>query len=308
MGISIKAVADYLRELIGSPHNSISGEMILNDEQNSVQMRLRYNETIVFEESNGTTRDGIAELIRNSAPAVMEGFEPQNLAFYYLEKALEATDEKVKQGHYREIHRLLNVVYSEYERGEKQYVQAINVEGAMYITQKRYEEAIEEFERAIAIDPSNDGVYSNWGAALARQNRFEDAIEKYEIAANINSDVATTHLNWGIALYNMQNYAGAIERLSIAADMGAHPYLHSVHLSLGRALELSGDLERAIEHYNEAIRINREPLVVHCLLGRATQGVNLNKTNASRLELLRKRSSIDPDSADCARHIRPSSQ
>ena len=51
----------------------------------------------------------------------------------------------------------------------------------------KFEEAIECYDKALAIDPQNSNILSNKGLSLHNQGKFEEAIECYDKALAINS-------------------------------------------------------------------------------------------------------------------------
>ena len=85
--------------------------------------------------------------------------------------------------------------------------------------QGKLEEAIEAYNKALAIKPDYAEAYNNMGNALKEQGKLEEAIEAYNKALAIKPDYAE-------AYYNM-----------------------------GNALKEQGKLEEAIEAYNKALAI-----------------------------------------------------
>jgi tetratricopeptide (TPR) repeat protein len=51
---------------------------------------------------------------------------------------------------------------------------------------KRYEEALETFEKASEINPENAGLWTNLGFALTKLERFRDALEAFEKSISLN--------------------------------------------------------------------------------------------------------------------------
>jgi hypothetical protein len=68
--------------------------------------------------------------------------------------------------------------------------------------QGKLEEAMEAFNKALAIKPDYTEAYSNMGVALKDQGKLEEAIEAYNKALSIKPDYAEAHYNSSFVLLN----------------------------------------------------------------------------------------------------------
>ena len=64
----------------------------------------------------------------------------------------------------------------------------------------RIDEAIANYDRAIAIDPAYTHAYNNRGISLCMAGRFEEAVASYNKALVLNPFYAEAYFNRGIAL------------------------------------------------------------------------------------------------------------
>jgi len=126
--------------------------------------------------------------------------------------------------------------------------------GLLLKDQGRIEEAMEQLQEAVQINPNWCESLNNLGLALAAQRRFDEAIARYRRAIQINPDFAKALNNLGVALNAegrfkeaMQNYYRAIQ-----IDPGqAEP-----HSNLGVALSQLGHTREAVVQYREALKLN----------------------------------------------------
>ena len=96
--------------------------------------------------------------------------------------------------------------------------------------QGKLEEAIEAYNKALAIKPDYAEAYNNMGNTLQEQGKLEEAIEAYNKALAIKPDYAEAYNN------------------------------------MGNALQEQGKLEEAIEAYNKALAIKPDYAEAqHCL-------------------------------------------
>ena len=61
----------------------------------------------------------------------------------------------------------------------------------------RFDEAIENYRKAIQINPNYSEALNNLGVALADKGRFDEAIENFRKAIQINPNRTETYINLG---------------------------------------------------------------------------------------------------------------
>ena len=74
-----------------------------------------------------------------------------------------------------------------------------------------YQKAIENYTKAIEIDPKNAKAYNNRGNAYSRLRKYKEAIENYTKAIEIDPKNAKAYYNRGIAYKGLEKYDNAIE-------------------------------------------------------------------------------------------------
>jgi len=71
--------------------------------------------------------------------------------------------------------------------------------GMMHVMAKRWDKAIEDFTRAIDLDPNNVSAFTNRGGANDELKRYEEAIEDYNRAIELDPNNAYTYYNRSLA-------------------------------------------------------------------------------------------------------------
>ncbi len=132
-------------------------------------------------------------------------------------------------------------------------------------TKGRLDEAIAEWEKALAAEPDDARAHNNLGLALARQGRYDEAIPHYEKALQLDSQYDVIHLNLGRALAAKGRLDEAIPHLQRAAERS--PDNADAQQSLGQALMARGLLTDALPHFENAVRINPGLADAHYFLG-----------------------------------------
>jgi tetratricopeptide (TPR) repeat protein len=117
----------------------------------------------------------------------------------------------------------------------------------------RYQEAIEQFERAIAIDPTRPDVglaHRSLGLTWASLGQPEKAISHLQLAIRLRPDVAKDHGALGSLLLDVHRFRDAVQQLELAvrqqpADVLALANLASVYANLGRGSEAIAAAQQA---------------------------------------------------------------
>lgn len=122
-----------------------------------------------------------------------------------------------------------------------------------YALQERGElaAALECYEEAVALDPSQAMAHNNLGNAYQALGRAEEAVAAFRSAIAADESLAEAHFNLGIALHRADALAEAAECYRTALKF--KPTLADATLNLGFLLEQQGDLRGAAESYRAAI-------------------------------------------------------
>ncbi|MGQ9630507.1 MAG: tetratricopeptide repeat protein [bacterium] len=145
--------------------------------------------------------------------------------------------------------------------------------GVEYSSRGDDQKAVEEYERAIAIDPSMVEAYNNLANAYRRQGDDERATPLLEKAISIDPEYADAHLNLGATYMDAERNEEAMEHLLKAMELGletAEAYgklgefflwlneLQHAEASLKRSLEMEDDLEVRKELYMVLVAQRKE--------------------------------------------------
>jgi tetratricopeptide (TPR) repeat protein len=120
--------------------------------------------------------------------------------------------------------------------------------------QTHYQESVAEYERALALEPSNVYAAAGLGWVYARHGEFDKSVEYFDKAIRVSPDDPTlAHLYGGKAWANfaLKRYDRSIEwaRQAIAVNPN---YVHYIHTILVAALALTGhdaEAREALQSY-----------------------------------------------------------
>ncbi len=134
------------------------------------------------------------------------------------------------------------------------YLDAIVNRGNALSTLGRLQEALESFEAALVLNPRNSLVLFSHGNALCKLKRPSEALDSFDRALALNPELAGVHPNRGNALHQLNRPEEALESYDHALAVDPHSY--ETYLNRGIVLFLELDrLEEAILGFNQAIKI-----------------------------------------------------
>ncbi len=163
--------------------------------------------------------------------------------------------------------------------------------GAAYELQGKHQEAIREFQQALALEPDKPDVYYNMGRALEnsgqdgpaerayekalsmrpdftlpmnnlavfrRQERnYQAALDMLKRAVGLRPNFEEAWINLGLTYIDVQNYPEALHALHMGMELdpaGRQPFVYIGHYGLGVCYARLGDLVRAEGELTLALR------------------------------------------------------
>ena len=119
----------------------------------------------------------------------------------------------------------------------------------------------------VAKVPGNDRARYNLGVALDKLERYDEAIDQYQKALTINPECTAAYNNIGTIMFGRRQYREATTYFRKALEIGS--CCANYHRSLGLALAALGWMDEAIDHYQTAIKLNPNDVDVYSCLGEA---------------------------------------
>src|SRR6266542_1421299 len=137
--------------------------------------------------------------------------------------------------------------------------------GHFLLSHGRVDEAIEQLQLALNIDPNFPPAQKNLSAALTEKGRTDEAIAHLQTLLKKYPKDAQVHYNLGNALLKKGDSQSAIAAYEKALSIQVR-YL-AAHYNLGIALDQNGRIDEAIAHYQEAVQERPNYPEAYYLLG-----------------------------------------
>jgi tetratricopeptide (TPR) repeat protein len=118
----------------------------------------------------------------------------------------------------------------------------------------QFAEAVEEYEKALELEPDNVDVMSNLGVTYYRLGKLDEAIEVYNRAITAAPEDADIRSNLAAAYVQKQGPDGGTDYLNKALEqyqkaIELQPDLAEAHYGAGTVYALMGQVEEAIQEF-----------------------------------------------------------
>jgi tetratricopeptide (TPR) repeat protein len=137
--------------------------------------------------------------------------------------------------------------------------------GRLLVEHGQLNDAVAHYERAAAINPADAEAQNNLAVTLFGMGRTDDAIAHYQKALEIRPDYAEASCNLANALITKDDFDGAIARYK--ACLAAIPDQVEAQYNLASALLRKGRTDEAIVEYQKVLQMQPESADAHANLG-----------------------------------------
>jgi protein O-GlcNAc transferase len=142
--------------------------------------------------------------------------------------------------------------YKEILQWDRNHANACHNLGMVYYQMERYQDALEQILRAVAVDPSIGLRHYSLGLVLEKLGNIEQAVQAYQDAINLNPQLVDAYNNLG----NILSTAGKIQQAESVYRQAitANPQHFGSYLNLGNLLMARQQVDEAITAYKTALR------------------------------------------------------
>ncbi|HBG60928.1 MAG: hypothetical protein A2Y03_10690 [Omnitrophica WOR_2 bacterium GWF2_38_59] len=151
--------------------------------------------------------------------------------------------------------------------------------GNAYFKTRKYDKALELFQRAVAIDDKAVEAYNGMGLVYKEKGDFELSIDNYNKVLELKPRQAQTFSNRGVVYKSMGKYDLALQDQNISLSLDPNAAL--TYINRGVVYKSLGQYDLALADYDKALEI--DPKLAS---GFANRGVVFNKQGKEELALI----------------------
>lgn len=146
--------------------------------------------------------------------------------------------------------------------------------GSVLLLRGSPDEALREFEAALAVDPGHATVRNSHATVLESQGRYAEAADEFREVLRLDPDAPDARYNLANCLAAQGEFEEAAEHFRIVAwsrpdDGAARDHLTAALQEAGNALLSAGQAAQAEERYREALTLRPDDAGIHNDLGSA---------------------------------------
>ena len=141
--------------------------------------------------------------------------------------------------------------------------------GNAYEDLSQFDNTILSYQKAITLNPNYSEAYNNLGNVYQNLHQFENAIKSYQKAIELEPDYAEAHFSIGLAYKELGYLEDAAEHLEKVIIL--KPKFIDANNFLGKILITLGRPDSAYDYFNQAIELKPDFAEAHNNLGVALQ-------------------------------------
>ena len=134
------------------------------------------------------------------------------------------------------------------------YAEVHNNLGSTFYKLRKFNESIDSYQRAVKIKPNFAEAYNNLGVSFNEIGKLNESVISYQRAIQIKSNYAEAYNNLGITFRMLNKINESIDNYQRAIEI--KPDYAEAYNNLGNVLQSIDKIDEAILNYVKAIKIN----------------------------------------------------
>jgi len=161
----------------------------------------------------------------------------------------------------------------------------------LYLRSRRHDEAVDEFETAIALEPDNWALVDDDVEAMVAEGRIREAVERLHWLISQQGPFADLHVRLGDLCSRVRDDDGAVKNYLLALEL--QPGYLEATVKLGTHHLVNGRWEEAAEAFHRAAELNDRLLTCYVGLGVAQAAMGQRSEAMSSFDLA---AAVEPNS------------
>jgi tetratricopeptide (TPR) repeat protein len=145
------------------------------------------------------------------------------------------------------------------------YFDALHLIAVIKARQRRFDEALASYDRALAVQRDHAGALCNRGVTLHELRRFNEALASYDRAVAMLPDYAEALFNRGVTLQELKRFEEALASYDRA--LASQPDQADAFSNRGNTLRLLRRFDEALASYDQALALKPDYFDALCNRG-----------------------------------------
>jgi len=154
-----------------------------------------------------------------------------------------------------------------------QAIQGFN-RGKTFHQERRYEDAVREYRKAVKLDPENPFIFNAMGLALASLGSFRESLESFNRALTINPDLTDVYNNIGMVYAESGERDKAFEAFGRAVRNPNYLTPEKALYNIGSLYFEDGNYELALTFFKRSVEKKPEFVLGYRGLGKVMLAVD----------------------------------
>jgi tetratricopeptide (TPR) repeat protein len=207
---------------------------------------------------------------------------------------LSRADESIRNLHFEAA----NLYLSQAQRIQPNNFEVLRLIGVVHALRGEYSEALDFFEKVIALSPRLSSAYSNKGNVLKELGRYEESIICYDKAIALQSDNHEAYSNKGNVLQEQKKYEEALINYNKSLALKSTAY--ETYVNKGIALKELKRIDESMDCYKKALELN--PMYSDAWLGMGW-AYHAIREHGEAKKYLEKAIDINPNNAQAQENL-----
>ncbi|RMH62585.1 MAG: tetratricopeptide repeat protein [Calditrichaeota bacterium] len=148
---------------------------------------------------------------------------------------------------------------------DKNFWEAYYNLGIVYFNAKKYDKALQQFNKIIAALPDFDKPYYGRGLIYEKQKKYDLAIKDFEQVIDFNPNDFKAYYNLGKISIKNKQYTQARKYLDKATEL--NPEYAPIYFEYGNLLVAQGNMRKSINDYRKAVELDPNNIKFRQTLG-----------------------------------------
>ncbi|MDD3950667.1 MAG: tetratricopeptide repeat protein [Desulfobacterales bacterium] len=144
---------------------------------------------------------------------------------------------------------------------------SLNISGDRYYQEGNIQGAVDEFKKALSMDPDNVNVHNSLGVCYAVLGKLDKALEEFRTALDLDAAEMMAAYNCGLVHFLQKSYEKALELFLQAERLGSGVF--ETAFQLGRTFLELKRIGEAIDYFEKALRRNPDSAAAYRYLAEA---------------------------------------